>query len=163
MLKLLKIPWITESKRPASHTAIPTTLPQKDEYFQYTRGRFVCNEEQEMAQRYVHFNVAELGRIAAEATGSKSCIGIEKYYDGMYNKVFLLTMDDGVEVVAKLPNPNAGRPHYTIASEVATMDFVRILCLFRHMIALTVNRSGPSLAHQSREFLLGALGLKPVK
>ncbi|KAI3072248.1 hypothetical protein CBS147353_6157 [Aspergillus niger] len=26
---------------------------------------------------------------------------------------------------SKVPNPNAGRPHYTTASEVATMDFVR--------------------------------------
>lgn len=36
-----------------------------------------------------------------------------------------MTMDDGREVVAKVPNPNAGIPHFTTASEVATMDFVR--------------------------------------
>ena len=34
-------------------------------------------------------------------------------------------MDDGKEVIAKLPNPNAGRAHFTTASEVATMDYVR--------------------------------------
>lgn len=34
-------------------------------------------------------------------------------------------MNDGNEVIAKVPNPNAGRPHFTTASEVATMDFVR--------------------------------------
>ncbi|KAL9079198.1 MAG: hypothetical protein Q9157_001907 [Trypethelium eluteriae] len=33
-------------------------------------------------------------------------------------------MDDGSQVVAKIPNPNAGMPHFTTASEVATMDFV---------------------------------------
>lgn len=33
-------------------------------------------------------------------------------------------MQDGTQVVGKVPNPNAGRPHYTTASEVATMDFV---------------------------------------
>ena len=27
--------------------------------------------------------------------------------------------------MAKVPNPNAGRPHFTTASEVATMEFVR--------------------------------------
>ncbi|KAJ5896137.1 uncharacterized protein N7473_005536 [Penicillium subrubescens] len=32
-------------------------------------------------------------------------------------------MDDGQEVVAKVPNPNAGTPHFTTASEVATMEF----------------------------------------
>lgn len=36
-------------------------------------------------------------------------------------------MDDGTEVVAKLPNPNAGAPHFTTASEVATMEFVCIV------------------------------------
>lgn len=35
-----------------------------------------------------------------------------------------MTMDDGKQVVAKVPNPNAGLPHFTIASEVATMEFV---------------------------------------
>ncbi|KAF2995261.1 hypothetical protein E8E13_003826 [Curvularia kusanoi] len=34
-------------------------------------------------------------------------------------------MDDGRELIAKIPNPNAGRAHYTTASEVATMDYVR--------------------------------------
>ncbi|KAL8714703.1 MAG: hypothetical protein Q9225_006528 [Loekoesia sp. 1 TL-2023] len=34
-------------------------------------------------------------------------------------------MDDGREVIARLPTPIAGPPHYTTASEVATMDFLR--------------------------------------
>ncbi|KAL5395434.1 hypothetical protein PMIN03_013022 [Paraphaeosphaeria minitans] len=34
-------------------------------------------------------------------------------------------MIDGRQFIARLPNPNAGRPHYTTASEVATMDYVR--------------------------------------
>ncbi|EFW21973.1 conserved hypothetical protein [Coccidioides posadasii str. Silveira] len=34
-------------------------------------------------------------------------------------------MDNGKEVIAKIPNPNAGIPYYTTASEVATMDFAR--------------------------------------
>ena len=42
----------------------------------------------------------------------------------MFNKAFLMSMNDGQEVVAKVPNPNAGVPHFTTASEVATMDFV---------------------------------------
>jgi hypothetical protein len=33
-------------------------------------------------------------------------------------------MHDGRQFIARLPNPNAGRPHYTTASEVATMDYV---------------------------------------
>ncbi|PYH81655.1 phosphotransferase enzyme family protein [Aspergillus uvarum CBS 121591] len=41
----------------------------------------------------------------------------------MFNKAFLMSMDDGQEVVAKIPNPTAGLLHFTTASEVATMDF----------------------------------------
>jgi len=99
-------------------------LKYDETIFNYTRGRFVCNEEYEMSQRRTRFNVNELSRVAAEATGSKSCIDIRKCPDGMYNRVLLLTMDDNKQVVAKIPNPNAGKPHYTTSSEVATMDFV---------------------------------------
>ncbi|KAH8724357.1 kinase-like domain-containing protein [Phaeosphaeriaceae sp. PMI808] len=78
-----------------------------------------------MSQCQVRFNVNELARCAAEAIGTKLCVNIEKYPDGMYNKSMLLTMDNGSQVVAKVPNPNAGIPHFTTASEVATMDFAR--------------------------------------
>lgn len=60
-----------------------------------------------------------------QVTGSKSCIHVQKLPEGNFNKVFLITMDDGKEVIAKLPNPNSGRKHFTTASEVATMDYVR--------------------------------------
>ncbi|KAL8840496.1 MAG: hypothetical protein Q9176_003822 [Flavoplaca citrina] len=96
-----------------------------EDYFRFTRGRFVSNEQNEISQRYVRFNLHELARLAAKAVGSKSCVGIEKYPDGMYNKALLLTMEDGTQVVAKVPNPNAGRPRFTTASEVATMEFIQ--------------------------------------
>lgn len=48
-----------------------------------------------------------------------------KCTEGQYNKAFLMSMDRGVEVLAKVPNPNAGPAFYTTASEVATRHFVR--------------------------------------
>ncbi|KAE8367498.1 kinase-like domain-containing protein [Aspergillus caelatus] len=50
---------------------------------------------------------------------------VMKYREGLYNKAFLLMLNDGSEVVARLPNPNAGPPVFTTASEVATMEYVR--------------------------------------
>lgn len=47
-----------------------------------------------------------------------------KCLEGLHNKAFILTMDHGVEVFAKLPNPSAGPARYTTASEVATYDMV---------------------------------------
>lgn len=83
------------------------------------------NEVHEMASRYVRFNVDELARISANVTGSKSCTRVEKLADGMHSKALLLTMDNGMQVVAKVPNPNAGQRHFTTASEVATMEVMR--------------------------------------
>ncbi|KKZ63018.1 hypothetical protein EMCG_02636 [[Emmonsia] crescens] len=97
----------------------------RDDFFSFTRGRFVVDEADQIARRYIKFNMNELARIAAESVGAKVCVTVEKCPDGMYNKNFVLTMDDGQEIIAKVPNPNAGIPCLTTASEVATMDFVR--------------------------------------
>lgn len=112
--------------QPSSSLLTQLELQYGDELFNFTRGRFICDAEFEMSQRKVHFNVHELGRCAAEAIGARSCVNIEKYPDGMYNKSMLLTMDTGAQVVAKVPNPNAGLPHFTTASEVATHGFCKI-------------------------------------
>lgn len=83
-----------------------------------------------MKRRRVRFDIKALGSAAAKAVGAQKCVRVEKCTDGMFNKAFVLTMDDGREVIGKVPNPNAGIPHYTTASEVATMDFVREKGLF---------------------------------
>ncbi|GFN11009.1 phosphotransferase enzyme family protein [Aspergillus tubingensis] len=79
-----------------------------------------------MATRRVRFNISELAKRAAESVGFShdQCVDVERLLHGMFNKAFLFTMQDGTQIVGKVPNPNAGRPHYTTASEVATMDFV---------------------------------------
>lgn len=87
-----------------------------------------------MAVRYVRFDMNELAKIAAKSIGHRhaplQCINVEKFPDGLFNKTFLFTMDDGSQVVGKVPNRNAGLPHYTTASEVATMDFVGFMFSF---------------------------------
>ncbi|KAI9693396.1 MAG: hypothetical protein M1820_009325 [Bogoriella megaspora] len=93
--------------------------------FRYTRGRFTNDEKRNLAIRSVDFDMNQLARIAASSIGAEECVTIEKCVDGMYNKAYILTMDNGKEVIAKVPNLNAGEPHFTTASEVATMDFMR--------------------------------------
>jgi len=96
------------------------------EFFKFTCGRFLVDELKSLQKREVQFNMNELAKVAADAIGASKCVSIRKYPDGMYNKAYLLSMEDGQEVVAKVPNPNAGIPHFTTASEVATMDFVSL-------------------------------------
>lgn len=103
----------------------------------FTSGRWLWNERQHLACRYVKFDLSTLLQLAASAVGSRSCTQVLKISEGQYNKVFQLTMNDGREITAKLPNPNAGRPHFTTASEVATMDLYGLLS-FPASVVLTL-------------------------
>lgn len=97
------------------------------------------NEEKELSKRYVEFDLQQLVQVAiSSCEGAQSCvllslstcnnnmlictlgIRVTKCAEGLHNKAFILTMDNGCEVFAKLPNPNAGAARFTIASEVAT-------------------------------------------
>lgn len=89
----------------------------------------MVNEAYEMAQRYAHFDINQLARIAAEALGSSSCVKAEQLPEGMHNKALLLMMEDGKQAVARIPNSSAGKKHFTTASEVATMNYVSALLL----------------------------------
>lgn len=84
-----------------------------------------CNEDARFQEHYVKFNITELQHKAAETVNRPYCSQIIKMADGGFNKVFLLTMDDGSEVVARIPTPIAGPRGLTTASEVATMRFLR--------------------------------------
>lgn len=61
---------------------------------------------------------------ASDVTGL-DCAGIRKLPEGMFNKVFELTMVDESAVIARIPNPNVGARRLVVGSEVATLDFVR--------------------------------------
>jgi hypothetical protein len=80
------------------------------------------------------FDMNELAKVAADSVGAAQCINVRKFTDGMFNKAFLMLMN---EVVAKVPNPNAGRPHYSTASEVATTGFMSVLELMSVEFGLT--------------------------
>ncbi|KAF2491640.1 phosphotransferase enzyme family protein [Lophium mytilinum] len=111
----------TPSPSPAS---IPNQTPDHSEdYFNYTYGRFLWNETQSLRDRHREFNVDELKKIAAKAAGAQSCVSMKKVWETHYFKLFDLVMDDGSEVEVRVPHPIAGVETYTIASEVATMDF----------------------------------------
>jgi len=104
-----------------------SACPDRDfeDYYRYTNGRWLWDEESQLRERYKRFNVSELMKIAAKSTGAQTCVSISKLAEGGFNKVFRLVMDDGNIVIARIPNPNAGPLFKTTASEVATMDFVR--------------------------------------
>lgn len=97
---------------------------EHDNFFRYTSGRWVWDEERQIQDRYKVFDISELQNVAAKAMKSNRCVSIIKLAEGGYNKVFRLHMDDGKTVLARIPNPNAGPSFYATASEVATMELV---------------------------------------
>lgn len=101
--------------------------PSCSDFFQYTSGRWLWDEEQQLHDRFSPFNVAELKKAAASGVGANKCVEITKLAEGSFNKTFRLKMDNGMHAIAKIPHPIAGPQYYMTASEVATMEFVRII------------------------------------
>ncbi|KZF26474.1 kinase-like protein [Xylona heveae TC161] len=94
--------------------------------FSYTSGRFLFNEDLRLRERYVEFNPDALLREAEKHLGSDHgrAARITKYAEGGFNRVFLLTMDDGYEVIVKIPYRIAGPKYYATASEAATLQYL---------------------------------------
>ncbi|KAK0100514.1 hypothetical protein ONS96_007788 [Cadophora gregata f. sp. sojae] len=96
----------------------------QEDLFRYTNGRFLAAEETQCRRRHLKFNVQKLCDVAAALGDPSPVIQIEKM-EGGFSKALLLRRADGQEYIAKLPCPNAGFPHFTTASEVAVLQFVR--------------------------------------
>lgn len=86
------------------------------------------NERLRLEERYLKFDVKQLVRVAASSCGRTEAdvVNLHKLGEGGFNRSFQLTMRDGLQIVARLPYPCTFPKHYTVASEVATIDFVRL-------------------------------------
>ncbi|OOQ88632.1 hypothetical protein PEBR_12954 [Penicillium brasilianum] len=98
---------------------------KSEDLFRYTSGRWLVDEKAQQQLRYVKFDLDRLFHLAAaHFSDATKCVRVVKI-EGNFNKALPLTMDDGNEVVAKIPCPNAGPPSLTTASEVATLKFLK--------------------------------------
>lgn len=96
----------------------------RDPLYNYTSGRWIWDEKSQLQKRYQAFNVERLKEIAASCANANSCASMTKLPEGSFNKVFRLTMDNGVQVVTRILNPYLP-PKLATSSEVATLDFLR--------------------------------------
>ncbi|KAJ2913700.1 hypothetical protein MD484_g6711, partial [Candolleomyces efflorescens] len=97
------------------------------ETFNYTTGRFLVNETYHLSQRRRVFDIPGLFEIIAKATNCKTeqITSFRKLGEGGLNRIFLVTLDTGFQLVARIPYPLLIPKAYAIASEVATMDLLR--------------------------------------
>ncbi|KAJ5164822.1 uncharacterized protein N7500_006652 [Penicillium coprophilum] len=91
----------------------------------YTGGRWLNRNDLERTSRHVKFDFPALCERAVRACpGATKVVKYEKR-EGGFNRVFLLTMDNGPCVVARIPTSISGPPSLTTNSEVATMTYLQ--------------------------------------
>jgi hypothetical protein len=85
------------------------------------------NEELRRAERRRPFNLQELRNLAAAAVrrSPTDVVKLEKLAEGGFNRTFLLSMRDGFQMVARIPYPMTEPKRLLVASEVATMGYLR--------------------------------------
>jgi hypothetical protein len=90
---------------------------------------FSFNDALRRNERRRVFNVDGLRRLAAESVRRSvdDIVDLRKFAEGEHNRSFLITMHDGFKMVARIPYlaVNTIPKYFVVASEVATMDYLR--------------------------------------
>ncbi|KAB8277333.1 kinase-like domain-containing protein [Aspergillus minisclerotigenes] len=115
------------SLAPARALSTVQKMPEPCDLFEYTTGQWIYNDALRHRERRRAFNISELKRLAAVAVQQKEddVAGFEKLAEGGFNRSFKITMRDGFQFVARIPYPVTEPKFLVVASEVATIDFLR--------------------------------------
>ncbi|KAI9726659.1 MAG: hypothetical protein M1834_008972 [Cirrosporium novae-zelandiae] len=110
------------------HEETPKMSDATNPFFNYTSWRWLYNERLRLSERRLHFNINELCAIVIKAVGlpRTDLDHVIKLAEGGSYRIFEATFRDGLKVIARLPYPCTIPRKYGIASEVATMEFLRI-------------------------------------
>ncbi|KAF7306349.1 hypothetical protein MIND_00426100 [Mycena indigotica] len=115
--------------RRLSSTVDPKSLMMdlKSDLFNYTTGRFLANDAYRLRERQRIFDMPGLFNIVANAMNCKveQITDFRRLAEGGLNRVFLVTLDTNLKLVARIPYPLLVPKAYAVASEVATMDYLR--------------------------------------
>ena len=120
---------LTVRSIPPLHNRLPPEkLGDTHPFFHYTSGRWLYNEQLRLRERRNVFDVDQLCRVVAQSVGRfiDDIILFKKIAEGGHNRVFEVTFTTGLRVIARLPYPSTIPKNYGVASEVATMEFLRI-------------------------------------
>ncbi|KAJ7602896.1 protein kinase subdomain-containing protein PKL/CAK/Fmp29 [Roridomyces roridus] len=112
---------------PSSRRALHAEKATPDDLFDYTSGRWIYNEALRLSERKRVFNVPGLRLLVAQSVGRSpsDILSLTKLAEGGFNRSFLITMHDGFQMVARIPYPYNRPSYHLLASEVATMDYLR--------------------------------------
>ncbi|KAL0957922.1 hypothetical protein HGRIS_000103 [Hohenbuehelia grisea] len=119
--------FVALSPHQCSRRALSIMANTSKDLFNYTSGRWIVNDALRLAERRRIFNVEGLRKLAAESVNRSpddiECL--EKLAEGGFNRIFLITMRDGFRMVARIPYPHTTPTYLAVASEVATLVYLR--------------------------------------
>ncbi|OAX82056.1 hypothetical protein ACJ72_03598 [Emergomyces africanus] len=101
-------------------------IPTGDDPYTYTGGRWLHQDELQRQSRALRFDFPRLCETAIKLCDGASKVTKYEKKEGGYNRVFVLTMDTGKRVVARIPTPVAGPQRLTVHSEVATISYLQL-------------------------------------
>ncbi|KAK7520196.1 kinase subdomain-containing protein [Phyllosticta citriasiana] len=112
----------------ATNTPSESSKDPNTELFEYTTSRWLFNEKHRLLERRRVFDIAGFKTLAAQSIHQKpeDVIRLEKVGEGSFYRVFRITMRNGFEFIGRIPYPLTKPRRLIIASEVATMGFLRL-------------------------------------
>lgn len=90
---------------------------------QYSNGHFLVDEKQQLLKQKVKFDVLKLCDVAVSVTKDGAHVSKVEKMEGGFSKALMIITENGAEVVAEIPCPNAGRSMYSTASEAAVLQY----------------------------------------
>ncbi|KAF1828916.1 hypothetical protein BDW02DRAFT_462923, partial [Decorospora gaudefroyi] len=97
-------------------------------FYNYTSGRWLYNERLRLAERRRVFDAHQLCSVAAKsiAQSTEELTTLTKIAEGGSYRIFEATFKDGTQVIIRIPYPCTLPLESGIASEVATMEYLRL-------------------------------------
>lgn len=115
------------SSRPALDLAVAKVEIPPYDLQKYTGGSWVQNDSIQRTSRFIKFDYNQLCQRVLEIFPAAHTVQHCKKVDGGFNRVLLLTLDNGQKVVARLPTVASGPERLITNSEVATISFCEYL------------------------------------
>ncbi|KAK5999990.1 hypothetical protein QM012_005078 [Aureobasidium pullulans] len=109
------------------HLGVPDKSDTNHPFFNYTSGRWLYNESIRSAERHLIFDARALLQIIVESVNKQigSVSTFTKIAEGGSYRIFEVVFNDKTSAIARLPYPCTLPQSFGIASEVATIQFLR--------------------------------------
>jgi hypothetical protein len=93
--------------------------------YSYTAGRWLNRDMLEVEARRLVFDFDVLCAVVVQLCPGATKVAHYEKHEGSFNRVFILELDNGTRIVARLPTRITGPPRLTTNSEVATMAYCK--------------------------------------